>query len=336
MALGRRRSIDPEDVRRAAENARAIEEGGLPLSTRRRLANLRSVEGSYTSDLSTSEFLLLRQAGFRPVSQVMGSCFYQTGFQYMPGMRRPTEYAPEGLSTPRSIYSGGFEYDSFGRRVYRNATFGQLFDLDTETEAWQEARRRALSRLSEEAKLAGAHAVVGVHLQRGSNHDWGRNLTEFLAVGTAVTSNRFDLGDEPVLSNLSGQDFAALYASGYWPVGLVVGVSVIYVMTGAGQRLASGRFAPNSELKDYTQGVQHARKVAISRVSLEAAAFDAHGVVGLSLDVSRREHEHEHEGSWSRKQKDMIVTVHALGTAIVQIERTIEAPTVQLALSLKE
>lgn len=330
MAFGRRGRRDPDAARRAAESLRLVEEGGLPLATRERLASLRARGGAYTSDLSTAEFLLLREAGFRPLSQVMGSCFYQTGFQYMPGTRRPLTYAPEGQRTPGSVHAGGFEYDTYGRRVYWNAAFGQIFELDTETEAWQEARRRALSRLAEEARLAGADAVVGVHLRRGT-YDWGRNLTEFVAVGTAVSSERYDLGDEPVLSSLSGQDFAALYAGGYWPVGIVVGATVIYVMTGSNQKWASGRLAPNGELRDYTQGVQHARKVAMARVAREAAEFDAAGVVGLRLEVSRREH--EHEGTLSRKQKDMIVTVHALGTAIVQLDAG-GTPPIQLALSL--
>ena len=41
-----------------------------------------------------------------------------------------------------------------------------------------------------------------------------------------MRSERFDLGDEPVLSNLSGQEFAALFEHGCWPVGLVAGTTV--------------------------------------------------------------------------------------------------------------
>ena len=71
----------------------------------------------------------------------------------------------------------------------------------------------ALAALAQEAHLAGADAVVGVRLERGA-YDWGRGLIEFIAVGTAVASERYDLGEEPVLSNLSGQEFAKLYANG--------------------------------------------------------------------------------------------------------------------------
>jgi uncharacterized protein YbjQ (UPF0145 family) len=156
-------------------------------------------------------------------------------------------------------------------------------------------------------------------------------------VGTAVKSERAEPGDVPVISNLSGQEFAALYAAGYWPLGLVVGTTVIYVMTGSNQKWVSGRFAPNGELTDYTQGVQHARRVALSHLEGEARELGAASVVGMKIDVSREEH--EHEGSWSRKQRDMIVTAHALGTAIVELEgRGDDRSTIdpKLTLSLSE
>jgi uncharacterized protein YbjQ (UPF0145 family) len=327
VAFGRR-GQDPEASRRAKESLGSLESGGLPLAAQERLANVRGGGGSFTSDLSTAEFLLLRQAGFRPLSQVMGCCFYRVGWQYMPGERAPGSYVPEGQMTP----TGGYEYDSFGRRVYSGASFGQVFELEVETQAWQEARRLALGRLDQEAKLVGADAVVGVKLQRGS-YDWGRNMIEFVAIGTAVASERYELGEQPVLSNLSGQEFAKLYAGGYWPVGIIAGSAVIYVVTGWQQRLESRRFAGNQELADYTQGIQHARKVALGRVGSEARELEAAGLVGLKLEVIPREH--EHEGSRSR-QKDMIVTVHALGTAIVEIDRP-EAPLpVELSLLLNE
>ena len=328
MAFGRRGG-EPEASRRAEESRSAIEAGGLPLAARERLARVRAQGGSFTSDLSTAEFLLVRQAGFRPLSQVMGSCFYRIGWQYMPGERAPGSYVPEGVNTS----TGGYEYDSFGRRVYNGASFGQVFELDVETNAWQQARRLALGRLAEEARLLGADAVVGVTLQRGS-YDWSRNLIEFVAIGTAVASEQYDLGERPVLSNLSGQELAKLYASGYWPVGIIAGTAVIYVITGWQQRIGSRRFAPNQELQDYTQGIQHARKVAVSRVGSEARELEASGLVGRKLEVTSREH--EHEGSRSRNQKDMIVTVHALGTAIVEIDRPHQPQAIQIALPLNE
>ena len=71
---------------------------------------------------------------------------------------------------------------------------GQTVELEAQTEAWNEARRLALGRLSEEARRAGADAVVGVRVKRG-NYDWATNLIEFVAIGTAVVSEKYELGE---------------------------------------------------------------------------------------------------------------------------------------------
>ena len=38
----------------------------------------------FSSDLSVAEAFVVREAGFAPIAQVMGSCFYQVGWQSMP------------------------------------------------------------------------------------------------------------------------------------------------------------------------------------------------------------------------------------------------------------
>ena len=294
-------------AQRAAASLAAIEAGGLPLAARERLAKLgEAPAGFYSTDLTTSEFLLLREAGFRPITQVMGSCFYNVGWQYTPG---------------------GFGY-GFGS--------GQIFELDAPTQAWQEARRLALSRLAEEARLAGADAVVGVRIERGA-YEWARGLIEFIAVGTAVSCERFEIGDEkPVLSNLSGQDFAKLYASGYWPVGIVAGTTIIYAMTGWSQQVNAGwMFAQNQELPDFTHGVQAARAAAMQRVHAQASQLGRPaGVVGMRFELETAEVERQRGGD--TKVTDMIVIVHALGTAIVELENHPAPPAVTLALPLNE
>jgi uncharacterized protein YbjQ (UPF0145 family) len=316
--------------RRADESLRAIEAGGLPPAARARLAGLRRQGGSFTSDLSAAEFKLIRQAGFRPLAQVMGSCFYRLGDQYKPGTRRPGVYTPEGLEYT-SMSSQGFEYDQIGRKVFQGATFGQVFELDIHTEAWQEARRRALGRLDEEARLVGADAVVGVRLRRGT-YSWSRDLIEFVVVGTAVASDRFDLGDEPVLSNLSGQEFAGLLATGWWPVGMVAETSVIYVMSGRNQGLATRRLAPNQELGDFTHGVNYARKMVRTKMQTEAKRLEAGGIVGVRIEIGRREA--EHEGRKSGRQKDLVVTAHALGTAVAELASHPAPPPLGLSLTM--
>jgi uncharacterized protein YbjQ (UPF0145 family) len=250
--------------------------------------------------------LLVREAGFRPLTQVMGSCFYHVGWQGMP-------YLPG--------YGPGF-----GQTVWNQ---GQTFELETTSEAWNEARRLALERLVEEAKLAGADAVVGVRLERGA-YDWAAGLIEFVATGTAVASERFDLGEETVLSNLSGQEFAQLFRHGWWPAGLVAGTTVCYAMTGWRQRQGLSMFGggwQNQELPDFTRGFYDARTQAMLRLQRQAHALESDGVVGIRIDQSHHEHE-------ANDMTNLVITMHVLGTAIVELRTSDETPPVYIALPL--
>jgi uncharacterized protein YbjQ (UPF0145 family) len=294
--------VSTQDDRNARSIA-SIEAGGLPLNAQERMDDVRARGGRFfTSDLSVPEFLLAREAGFRPLTQVMGSSFYQVGWQYMP-------------------YVGS--WSSFR---------GGVTELDTVTDAWNEARRLALGRLAQEATRAGADAVVGVRLERGA-YDWAAGLLEFTAIGTAVVSERYELGEEPVLSNLSGQDFAKLFVHGYWPVGIVAATSVCYVVASwTTQNASTGFFGTgwqNQELTDYTQGFYDTRGAAMLRLSRQAHELGAHGVVGMEIDQEHTEREVDQNG----KRTDLIVTMHMLGTAIVELEHG-EGPDTYIAVPL--
>src|ERR1700678_2676073 len=56
----------------------------LPQHATERLVEMRGKDeqrGLFTSDLSTSELLLVKEAGFDPVGLVVGSSIYHVGFQ---------------------------------------------------------------------------------------------------------------------------------------------------------------------------------------------------------------------------------------------------------------
>lgn len=285
---------------------------GLPAVARERLRNLGSF---FTSDLTTNEFLLVREGGFRALTQVMGSCFYHVGYQWLPA---------GGMG-----WGMGGGMLAFGR--------GDTYELETETEAWNEARRLALGRLAEEARLAGADAVVGVRVERGA-YDWAQGLIEFVATGTAVRSERYDLGEQPVLSNLSGQEFAALVRHGWWPAGLVAGTTVAYVVSGWQQQRAQfalgGSRMQNQEFADFTRGVYDARTQAMQRVTRQAHELGAHGLLGVQLQMTHREHEVDQGGG--SKRTDAIVTLHVLATAVVERAGRQDDQIVYTALPLNE
>jgi uncharacterized protein YbjQ (UPF0145 family) len=304
----RRRSRDPEQARRTEESLRALEAGGIPLAAAERLDEFRrSGDRFFTSALSVNELALTREAGFRPLTQVMGSCFYRTGWQAYPW----------GAGMGRGLGEGG------------------TYELEQQTGAWNEARRLALDRLAEEARRADADAVVGVRLLR-RHHDWAAGLIEFVVVGTAVRSERYDLGSETVISNLSGQDFSKLFRHGFWPAGLVAGSTVAYVASGWAQQQSSrgwgsGRLR-NQEMPDFTRGVYDARALAMERVSRQAHAVHAHGVVGVAIERSQRELERSGNSGYT----DLIIEMHVLGTAVIELEHSEEPPSTYLDLQLND
>jgi uncharacterized protein YbjQ (UPF0145 family) len=306
-----RRRPDPEAQQRAQESIAALEQGGIPLAAARRLQEFRRRgDRFFTSDLSVNELALSREAGFRPLTQVMGSCFYRTGWQSYPWMSR-----------------GGFGWGMSGR--------GETFELEQQTEAWNEARRLALDRLLQEARGAGADAVVGVRLRR-RHHDWAAGLIEFVVVGTAVRSERYDLGGEPTLSNLSGQEFSKLFRHGFWPVGFVAGTTVAYVASGGAQQYRSrGWFSgmSNQEMPDFTQGLYDARALAMERLTRQARELGAQGVIGVALTRSQRELERDRGGT---NYTDLIIEMHVLGTAVIELERDDQPPPTYLDLQLND
>jgi len=176
----------------------ALARGGIPPRAEQRLSELRQDDRTlFTSDLSVNEFALMTRTGLQPVSQVMGSSVYHVGWQGMPG-----------------------SFFGMGRGAY---------ELEVLSEAWNSARSLALSRLQQEARFAGADAVVGVHIQWGA-HDFAPNTVEMVAVGTAVRTSGTERTDPPVLCDLSGQDLWNLVQAGYRPVGVVGTAAVFYVV----------------------------------------------------------------------------------------------------------
>src|SRR3954452_20920035 len=158
-------------AREAAEAQAALAAGQLPPKAQRRLAELRSSgdDAFFTSTLSVPEFLLAREDGFRPITQVMGSSVYHVGWQYQRTWAR------------------------WGGEAY----FQELTNVAF---CWNEARRLAFMRLEQEAIQAGAHAVVSVKIVSG-RWDWASDAIEFVATGTAVRAEGEPAPPRPVITD---------------------------------------------------------------------------------------------------------------------------------------
>ena len=223
---------------------------GIPQDALRRLAEMRpgSDTTMFTSDLSVNEFLLVREAGFRPLGLVLGSSIYHIGFQ----MRR----------------------------------WGKSQEMEVLSQAMYHARDLAMTRMEAEASVLGADGIVGVRLEIEFK-EFGADLAEFIAVGTAVKADdtgivwRNNKG-MPFTSDLSGQDFWTLVQAGYAPLGMVMGSCVYHIAhRSLGQTL--GNAGQNVEIPQFTEALYDARELAMSRMQAEAEELQAEGVVGVQL-----------------------------------------------------
>ena len=101
----------------------------------------------------------------------------------------------------------------------------------------------------------------------------------------------------------------------------------------AQQSRASGLFSgrQNQELTDYTRGMYDARELAMGRLSRAAHRLHAHGVVGVSIDRGEHSRERDAGGTTFR---DLIIELHVLGTAIVEVRHDAPPPQQYIALPL--
>jgi len=228
----------------------------LPQHAQERLAEIHGRGESqelFTSDLSTSEFLLVKEAGFDPIGLVVGSSIYHIGYQ--------------------------------------QSSWNQNMEMSVLSQAMYHARELAMDRMEEEAHQLGADGVVGVRLEV-SHKEWGSHVAEFMAIGTAVRHRndprRFhNKHGRPFTSDLSGQDFYVLLRSGYRPLGMVMGTCVYHVARqGVGAFMRN--LTQNVEMETYTQALYDARELAMERMQREAEGLGARGIVGANI----HEHSH--------------------------------------------
>jgi len=226
---------------------------GVPDDAMRRLAQMRPGQATslFTSDLSVNEFLLVREAGFRPLGLVLGSSIYHVGIQ-------------------------------LGR-------WSQNRELEQLSQAMYHARELAMSRMEAEADALGADGIVGVRLDIEFK-EFGSDLAEFIAIGTAVLGDAppptgggwRNNHNQPFTSDLSGQDFWTLIQAGYAPLGMTMGTCVYHI---AHQRFwqAMGNIGQNVEIPQYTEALYDARELAMSRMQAEAEQLGAEGIVGVQM-----------------------------------------------------
>jgi len=274
-----------------APHAAAYEAGsmeGIPESGRDRIQRMKQevARGFFTSDLSVNEFLLVKESGFEPLGLVLGSSIYHIGYQ--------------------------------------QAMWNQSQEMGVLTQAMYHARELAMTRMEEEADQLGADGVVGVRLDIG-RYEWGADLAEFIAVGTAVKHAAGELhrapNGRPFTSDMNGQDFSTLLRAGYRPAGLVMG-NCVYHVARQGMLASLKQVGRNLEMPNFTQALYEARELAMERMGTEAEQLQAEGIVGAR--IIERSH------GWGSH----VIEFFAIGTGVVSTspDHQIEKPALVLPL----
>jgi uncharacterized protein YbjQ (UPF0145 family) len=301
------RAAQEQQEARDQASAESLARGGLPLRAQERLAQERAPDGRpriWTSDLSVDELLAAHAVSFEPVSQVFGSSIYHIAYD-------PTQ----------------FQYN-------------QTDELSVFSSALYHARELAMGRMLEEAQTLGAHGVIGVRLEH-REYEWGTNLLEFTAIGTAVRLVGWKGKlPRPFTSDLSGEEFLKLLHAGYVPVAMAMGTVAYYVVTTwfIEQQLRAWN---NIEITAFSGAVSDARNIAISRMAQDAHRVHADGIVGSDLTIRVEEVAATRQvyNQWRNEYEmenfeDHVIEILAFGTAIAEIGRGHEAARPTLALNL--
>jgi len=287
---------DVETAARRQTSIDALDRGGLPTAATERLDEIRRGDGGWTSDLSVAELVAVRHAGFEPVGMVMGSAVmriaaqwgYAVGFAGAPGQNVETFPCPWN-------YYGGAEHVN-----------GYNWEHTTHEGGVTSARDLALNRMVEEARVLGAHGVVGAEVTMRHLEGVGHSM-EFTVIGTAIRRTGAPPVPQPFMSHLKGQQFGKLLHAGYVPVALVIGVGAVEIDPGCGMESSHIGWS-NVEVGQLSRGVAMARDLSIGHLEREVVHFDADGAVGVDMRFSL----HDLPGSREPKLAEMF----CIGTAV--------------------
>ncbi len=268
-----------QEQQRQQDDLERLRRGGIPTEAEHRLRELsgaRPGDLAFTSDLSPDEAALLRRRGYRVLGLVTGSAVYHVGVAYA--------------------------------SAYQDCEVREL------SGAYNEATRLAVTRMEQEARLLGAHGVVGVRYDM-VRHEWSQKMIEVQLVGTAVTAPGAAPA-EPWLSDLSGQEWWSLTRAGYDPAGLVWGHCTWFILTQGWDQMTQMSWY-NQELGHFSDALRQCRDRAVHTMQSLAAHNHANGVVGVR--VARKLEEIHLSGTgmnaaYEREHHNL--TLSLIGTAV--------------------
>jgi len=206
----------------------------------------------FTTSASGTELYCHLDAGYTPISFVMGNVAYALGIG-------------RGITGGLSTLAQG--------------------EVHQYSEMYNRIRHLALFRLRREAASVGANAVVDVRIDL---RPFGPGVVELLMTGTASRHPAFaaDSRDPANVasSELTGAEIFSLAQLGYAPVQLVMATSV-YSLGVVGGIGASFRALAKGELRELTELVYGARENCLSLLRREAESVGAERVIGNRLQI---------------------------------------------------
>lgn len=206
----------------------------------------------FTTSASGTELYCHLEAGYTPISFVMGNVAYALGIG-------------RGITGGLSTLARG--------------------EVHQYSEMYNRIRHLALFRMRREAANAGANAVVDVRIDL---RPFGPGVVELLMTGTASHHPAFGATSaDParvVSSELTGAELFSLAQMGYAPVQLVMATSV-YSLGLVGGIGASFAALAKGELRELTELIYGARENCLRLLKDEAASVGAERVIGNRLQI---------------------------------------------------
>ena len=186
-------------------------------------------------------------------------------------------YTPKKFVIGNVCYSIGVTGGIFG--ALKSMARGEIKEF---SDIFNSTRHLALRRISQEARAAGANAVLGIQtriMPFGAAH-------EMLMVGTAAQHPGLpgNSNVEPVTSDMTCEEMWNLASMGYMPLKLVLGTAV-YALGVIGGLKAMFKSFTRGEISDLTSLIYDAREHAIGLLKAEAAAIGADDVVGIKTHI---------------------------------------------------
>lgn len=292
-----------------------LENGRLPRYVHDRIEKQNSGNLPWTSNLSISDWALLKAMKFRPLGMVMGCAHYHLRLSI-------NNYVNAGQNGYR-LGPGNANYSRLNNYVFDSSQ--ELIEVEN---AIHHVCDLALERLKQEAKLMGAHAVVDVKIKSILPRE-GSHQIEYSAYGTAITLENKPLPEEPVLCTCSVTDFIKLLAAGSMPVGIGLGVGVWFKYTNVNETYQQGFWAGNTEITGFTEAVFHVRNLALKHLHSAISRQNANGVLAhqTQFELMRV------EGEGNRKNH--LLQFVCLGTIVEEVG-PLQHPKIKMVLDITQ